>query len=294
MNFQTKTIRSFFMAGFLSLGFAFLFSSCEKESNKSAEPQQEEEQKTLQSSKLDRQVLKAMKNIDIVGTLGGQQQSRNKTNPSSTNDFSFSDPSSGYEYSETEDGVEYSEAGGSQYSESEPALRVSGPGFSRGGGVMSIGNRDIKTDYVLCASMENAFSLFGDADTADIGFSVIIGIKGDFDAVKGGLSDSAENQIEQLVYFIVYDDNAQGNYSVADMYDSNVTSPRNLAFALAFDLESESLFMSTRGSINVQSSSMSFNGRMFEFNFASLFFSEEELDRSRAVNAGGTLNCSSN
>lgn len=266
----------------------FFFTSCEKEelSENSSVNTSESANATVSAEEIniDLDKLQAFRNLQIDGEIGGFK---------TKSGFSFANPNSGINYRVQAIGYRYTSTGEVYYSTAQVGIRVSGNGFTAGGGDLVVGSKTISLDYVFCANVDlSAFPSF--FDIPGEGFSTLIGISGNFDNYD---PESEEMPLQQLVYFVVFDNNAQGTYDVLslDFDDEEDDIPSNIAYAIVVDLEDGGFYMSSDGTLNVSGGSIGFQGEMLDFTD---IFGEDGLNQDEdgnvsfdTVDAVGTLNC---
>ncbi|MES1181856.1 MAG: hypothetical protein ABUL44_03585 [Flavobacterium sp.] len=100
------------------------------------------------------------------------------------------------------------------------------------------------------------------------GISSVIGVSGDFEELQNA-NDSTDfaDIFHGLAFYLVYDDNATGNYDVIDFSDvtwSDSTGINHKCFAFIFDLVNGRFFVSKSGHINVSGGSMAYNGEYYQ------------------------------
>jgi phage baseplate assembly protein gpV len=267
----------------------FFFASCEKEEVSNNDTVSTEASQVVEISprelSVDIEQLEAFRNLQIDGEIGGRMVTKSG--------FSFANPGTGINYRVQGVGYRYTSSGEIYYTTAEVGIRVSGNGFTAGGGSLVVGDKTINLDYVFCANVDmsafpSVFEFPGD------GFSTLIGLSGSFEDYD---PESEEMPIQQIVYFIVYDNNAQGSYDVIDLdLDSEEEeTPSNIAFAMVVDFEDGGMYFSSDGTLNVNGGSIEFNGQMFDFTQffigGEADFDEDSNYSIEEVSAVGTLNC---
>ena len=265
----------------------FFFASCEKEevSNNDTATTETSQQVEISPRELnvDIEQLEAFRNLQIDGEIGGRMITKSG--------FSFANPSTGINYRVQGVGYRYTSSGEIYYTTAQVGIRVSGNGFTAGGGSLVVGDKTISLDYVFCANVDmSAFpSLF---EFPGDGFSTLIGLSGNFEDYD---PESEEMPIQQIVYFVVYDNNASGSYDVLDLDLDSEEVPSNIAYAVVVDFEDAGMYLSSDGSLNVNGGSIEFNGQMFDFtqffDGGEANFDEDGNFTIEEVSAVGTLNC---
>ncbi len=210
--------------------------------------------------------------------------------------FSFASPNSGWNYSDDDDltYVPNDNGGGILYV---------GPGSlgANSGGTVVAGNTILDITYTFCVSVSSealGLDLFFDDQEFD-GFSIVMGIAGDFEALQEGELDEDSDFsdfFQGIAWYYIYDNEAQGNYTVLDWFEDLDDDPDTFSdngFACAIGMENFDVYFSTSGSINVSGGEMTFNGEYFGLlNLFDSFFNED-LDTIEAeiVDGYGTMGC---
>jgi len=212
--------------------------------------------------------------------------------------FSFATPNSGWNYSDDDDlnYVPYSEGGGILYV---------GPSSLGGnsGGTLVMGTSTLDITYTFCVSVANealGLDVFFDNESDFDGFSVVMGIAGDFEALENGDIDENSNfydYFQGIAWYYIYDNEAQGNYEVVDWFDNfdqeDYSGFGDKGFACAMDFQDFDVYFSVDGTITVSGGNMTFNGSYFRLlNLIDSFF-DEDFDSIDAdvVDGFGTMGC---
>lgn len=207
--------------------------------------------------------------------------------------FSFSDPSDGWNFSSNE-GVQWVQnpgGGGVLF------ITPGSFGSNSGSGVVVAGNTTLDINFTFCFSADEDGMDLGLVDTDGYsGVSGVIGIAADMDAlVNLNFDDEGEGEGEDedvdiesffqgLAYYLVFDGQAQGNYSVLNYID-NVDSPdfdegsvegEGFSIVFGFGQNSVGFYVSKDGSINVDGGSMDFNGNYYGFELNGFFDDDGE------------------
>ena len=269
------------LSGVLVFLFLFTFMSCDSEQgDNSVEPQSSADARKAEILKKMPEVIKNLPKIKIQKEEGKIIKDGGKDGG-----FTFGTSSSGFDFSNPT---------GSVYTTEEGVVIVSTPGFgsNAGGGVISAGSYTYTIDATFCISagdegegsdLGEVFSFGGD------GVSLVIGIGGDLDVV-----DTSEffGGLNVLAFYVVFDDEAQGNYDVVDFFDASIgDEPDGEAYAYILDLENGILYFSASGSLNVSGGNITFDGEYFAIEFDDDFFGIDELEDFSVVNGAGTLGC---
>lgn len=213
-----------------------------------------------------------------------------------TKSFSFATPNSGWNYSDDDDltYVPNNGAGGVLYV---------GPGSlgSNTGGTVVAGNTILDITYTFCVSVSSealGLDLFFEEEEFD-GFSIVMGIAGDFEALQEGeLDEDADftDFFQGIAWYYIYDNEAQGNYTVLDWFEDLDDDPDTFSdngFACAIGMENFDVYFSTSGSINVSGGDMTFTGEYFGLlNLYNSFFDDDYDSIDAAIVDGyGTMGC---
>lgn len=210
-------------------------------------------------------------------------------------EFSFSSPNPGWNFSNT-DGpvfVPASQGGG--------VLII--PSFSFGantGGTVVAGNTALDINYTFCFSAsDEALGLdlfdFGGDFT---GVSVVLGIAGNFEALANDdVDDDADfdSFFQGMAMYIVYSNEASGNYSILNWLDNIDEDPDNLGnkgFSWVIDFQEFNMYLSASGDLSVSGGEMNFTGEYL--GFLELFedLDGDENDISFALVPGfGAMGC---
>ncbi len=206
-----------------------------------------------------------------------------------TKSFDFSDPNSGWNFSENE-GVEFvaNPNGGGVLFVSPGAF-----GSNAGGsGTVVAGNTALNINYTFCFSAdEEAIGLdLGLADLDFDGLSMVLGIAGDFEALANEDFENEDVDIfdyfQGLAYYLVYDNEAQGNYEILNFIDDvegegeDEDEPDGVGFSVVYGFTSDSfaLYFSKDGNLTVSGGSMSFSGNYYGIILDNLFGSDDDED----------------
>jgi hypothetical protein len=209
-------------------------------------------------------------------------------------DWDFSNPS----------GPTYTSSSSNVYATSQGVVIISTPGFgsNSGGGVITAGSTtfDITATFCLSAGEEGEGSELGSifSDGAD-GVSLVIGISGDFDPSSMD-STSMFGGIKGIAIYVVFDDEANGEYEVLNFFEnalsSDTTGSNSLegsALAYILDLEGGSLYFSSDGTLSVSGGSINFDGEYIKIDFDAEdgFGDFEEPDNFETVSGAGAMGC---
>jgi hypothetical protein len=190
-----------------------------------------------------------------------------------TKSFSFSDPNPGWNFSSSE-GVVWAPAEGGG-----GILFVGAGAFggnSGAGGSVVAGNAVLNISSTFCFSASEealGLDLFEFGGPEFDGISGVIGFAGDLEALAtGDFEDPNEifDFFQGIAYYIVYDNEASGNYDILNWFDEldGSTEPDDLggngfAWVYEFSADEFGVYFSKSGQLNVSGGSMSFNGEYF-------------------------------
>lgn len=259
------------------------YTSCTKQENMG-----QSNKKKLTTEQTQR-LLDAINSVPEIRVKAGKY---GFTLPTSTKDggFSFSDPSNGYEFSSSSN-VEFITT-----SEGNVML-VSTDGTSgNAGGMVVAGSTSLNINMAICisaASEGNEFFDFGSMDST-YGFSMVLGIAGDFEALINGDIDP-EADITDYIYgfamYIVYKDQASGAYEVLDFIDPNgLEDFESKAVSMVFDFQEGKMYISKDGNLTVGSNTISFNGNYYQLDY-SMDSTYTGDDSPPEVSGYGTMGC---
>ncbi|MEQ8358372.1 MAG: hypothetical protein RH860_02720 [Cytophagales bacterium] len=207
----------------------------------------------------------------------------------------------GFSFSSGGDGFDFSNPSGNTYTSEEGVVVITTPGFgaNAGGGVITAGayTYDISATFCLSAGEEGDGSEIADVFTDGMdGVSLVIGVSGDLD-FNSVDTNEAFGGLNALVLYVVFDDEASGNYEVINFFDidEDTDDPFSLdgsAYAYIIDLENGKFFLSSDGTLQVNGGNISFGGEYLQLDFeGDDFFISEEPDDFKFVNGAGTLGC---
>jgi len=214
-----------------------------------------------------------------------------------TKSFSFAEPNSGWNFSDDDDltYVPYQGGGGVLYVGSSSL-------GGNSGGTLIMGSQVLDITYTFCVSVANealGLDVFFDSESDFDGFSIVMGIAGDFEALENGDIDENSNffdYFQGIAWYYIYDNEAQGNYEVVDWFDNfdaDYEGFGDKGFACAMAFENFDVYFSVDGTINVSGGDMSFNGSYFSLlNLFESFF-DDDYDGIDAdiVDGYGTMGC---
>ncbi len=212
-----------------------------------------------------------------------------------TRDFDFSQPSDGWDFSNSEDVQYVTDNNGGLL-----IIPVFSFGGNTGGGTIVAGNSALNVDYTFCFSASeealglDLFDFGGDFN----GISGVIGIAGDFEALADGdVDEDADftDFFQGFAAYMVYDDEASGSYNVLnwleDLEDEEVDNDE-AAFAYVIDFVEPGIYFSAGGQLSVSGGTINFDGEYLAITDFLLDFDDEEGDLSFDYVSGfGALGC---
>jgi hypothetical protein len=240
----------------LFTGALMLFSACSKHDGDCDGPRESQDK-----SKLDRKVRELVAKLPhfyYTKSIGSS------TSTASPTGFDFSSPSTGFNFQSSPDGFNFSTTTGSYYFSS-------GSFGANAGGTVVAGNTSLDINYTFCWTATDSASglnLFDMGNGGFSGVSSVVGVAGDFDQLATATDSTDFGDIfHGLAFYIVYDDQASGNYDIIDWLNDDLTDTTATdgnAFAFAFDFKLGRLYVSSDGSISVSGGAMNFNGEYLE------------------------------
>lgn len=272
---------------FLVLGFYSCDSDQEENDITPGESASDKHARILESIP---HVLKMLPEIRIAheNASGGKEG-----NPDKNDGFDFGDPGD----------FNFSNPSGNTYTSEQGVVIVTTPGFgsNTGGGTISAGSQsfDITATFCLSAGEEGDGAELASAFTGGIdGVSLVIGIAGDLGSAS---TDTTQlfGGLEALALYVVFDDEAQGNYDVINFFDIETDSAGSIgdlegsAYAYIIDLKDGNLFISSDGSLNVSGGNISFEGEYLQLDFdtESGFGEISEPEDFKIVQGAGAMGC---
>ncbi len=194
--------------------------------------------------------------------------------------FDFSDPNPGWNFSNADE-VYW------QPAQNGGGILFVGPGSFGGntGGTVVAGNTALNITSTFCfAASEEALGLdiggFGGPEFD--GISGVVGIAGDLDALANQEfedEDEIFDYFEGIAYYVVYDNEASGNYDILNWFDNleeedpDEFGGKGFAWVYGFSPNEWSLYFSQNGQLNVSGGNINFQG-----NYFGLVFSFDQLD----------------
>ncbi len=288
MKLTTRFFSALAVFGLATL--TLTFTSCSKEEGRRGKAVANSSENTSARSMFER----LMDEVPQIG-IYDERTDRVLLFNSGSREFSFSSPNPGWNFSST-DGpvfVPASQGGG--------VLII--PSFSFGantGGTVVAGNTTLDINYTFCFSAsDEALGLdlfdFGGDFT---GVSVVLGIAGNFEALANDEVDDDgdfDSFFQGMAMYVVYANEASGNYSILNWIDNIDEDPDNLGnkgFSWVIDFQEFNMYLSASGDLSVSGGEMNFTGEYL--GFLELFedLDGDENDISFALVPGfGTMGC---
>jgi hypothetical protein len=184
--------------------------------------------------------------------------------------FSFSDPNPGWNFSDA------SETTWTPAPQGGGVLFIGAGSFGSnagGSGTVVAGSTALNISSTFCFSAsEDALGLeiggFGGPDPD--GISGVIGIAGNLEALSTGEFDeeSIFDFFQGMAYYVVYDNEANGNYTIIDWFEDLDQDPEDLdgegfSWVYSFSESEWAVYFSQNGTLNVSGGSMNFQGNYF-------------------------------
>jgi hypothetical protein len=272
-------------------------TSCTKD-DYSGDPAGQPEVKRIKNSQTRNEVRAAAERIPAISWYNSTMDKIITFDPKNeSKSFSFSDPNPGWNFSNADDvtWVPAQNGGG--------ILFVGAGAFggnAGGSGVVVAGNTSLNIASTFCfAASEEAIGLdiggFGGPDFD--GISGVIGFAGDLEALANGDFDSEADiydYFEGIAYYVVYDNEASGNYDILNWFESldepaDDLGGNGFAWVYGFSEEEWSIYFSSGGSLNVSGGSMSFEGEYFGliFDLDEILNGEDPFDGFSFVEVSG-------
>lgn len=246
------------------------------------------------SAEDQRTAMELLERVPTIGFWDVENGNLYKFN-TQTRDFDFSQPSDGWDFSNSEDVQYVTDNNGGLL-----IIPVFSFGGNTGGGTIVAGNSALNVDYTFCFSASeealglDLFDFGGDFN----GISGVIGIAGDFEALADGdVDEDADftDFFQGFAAYMVYDDEASGSYNVLnwleDLEDEDVDNDE-AAFAYVIDFVEPGIYFSADGQLSVSGGTINFDGEYLAITDFLLDFDEEEGDLAFDYVSGfGALGC---
>jgi hypothetical protein len=246
------------------------------------------------SAEEQRTAMELLERVPTIGFWDVENGNLYKFN-TQTRDFNFSQPSDGWDFSNSEDVQYVTDNNGGLL-----IIPVFSFGGNTGGGTIVAGNSALNVDYTFCFSASeealglDLFDFGGDFN----GISGVIGIAGDFEALADGdVDEDADftDFFQGFAAYMVYDDEASGSYNVLnwleDLEDEDVDNDE-AAFAYVIDFVEPGIYFSADGQLSVSGGTINFDGEYLAITDFLLDFDDEEGDLAFDYVSGfGALGC---
>ncbi len=274
-----------------------LFStSCSKDDTATAQ-KQSGEVKALTDKEDQGKVSELVKKSPAISWYNSTMDKIITVDPNSQEkSFNFSDPNPGWNFSSYQETYWVpSENGG--------GILFLGAGSFGGnaGGTVVAGNSELDINYTFCFSASEealGLDLFDIGGEDFTGISGVVGFAGDFEALQTGEfteDDDILDFFQGIAYYVVYDNEASGNYPILNWFDDLDESPDNLqgngfAWVFAFS-EPAGIYFSQSGDLNVSGGSIDFEGTYFGLEISDFDLEEFEDFEFVEVEGFGTMGC---
>ena len=303
-KFKISKLMLAFTLVMLTVG-TLIYTSCTKEDNFAGQ----QNRKILTASQKQK-VLDAINSMPEVKLKVGKN---GFTLPKTLKNggFNFSDSSEGsgfstsdeFNFAETSDGTSFSVSSNIQFVETSEGnyILVSSDGASaNAGGMVVAGQSNLDIGFAFCATSPSEGSFFttpGDQPDSSNGFSMVIGISGDFDAIANGEAnqddpDAFMKYIYGIAIYVVFEDGAQGSYEVIDFTADALNDIKGKAMSMVFDFRKGLAYISSNGNLTVGSNTISFNGNYFQITYDIMNPDDSSNnDTPSEVSGFGTMGC---
>lgn len=206
----------------------------------------------------------------------------------------------GFNFSESSDGTDWSTSSNVEFVENSDGsiMIVSTDNASaNAGGMVVAGSTSLEINMAICVSSAadgNNFFSFGDIDSS-FGFSMVLGIAGDFEALLSGDVDP-DADITEYIYgfamYIVYEDQANGSYEVLDFTAPELEDFESKGISMVIDFRGAKVYISSNGTLTVGSNTITFSGNYYSGIWESDSTSNNEDEPSyQEVSGFGTMGC---
>lgn len=180
--------------------------------------------------------------------------------------WSFSNPTPNTIYSQGGNLVIYMSSSASNFGYGNPTSSI------------TVGSTTLNVQTLCLAVDASAYSQMFAGQTGQLpidGISVVLGLDADFSLLANSSSTNFANYFHGLAYYLVYDFNASGNYTIIDWLNgiSNLTNSKAFAFVFSFQQNNNGgFYFSQDGDMTVSGGDMTFNGNYWgiETNFTSI------------------------
>lgn len=267
----------------LTLGM-LTYTSCKKEGVSGGKPNRKE-----LSANQKQQILDAINSIPEIKVKAGKY---GFTLPKTLKDggFNFSESSSGNDFA-TSSNIEWVETSEGNY------MVVSTDNTNaNAGGMVVAGETTLDINMAICfSSASEGGGFFGDVDSS-FGFSMVLGIAGDFEALLSGEVEE-DADITEYIYgfamYVVYEDQASGSYEVIDFTAPDLEDFESKGVSMIMDFRGAKIYISSEGNLTVGTNTISFNGNYFtaDFDFANDSTSSDSEPDFEEVSGFGTMGC---
>lgn len=180
--------------------------------------------------------------------------------------WSFSNPKPNTIYSQSGNLVLYMSSSSTSFGYGNPTSSI------------TVGSKTLNVQTLCVAVDASAYSQMFSSQTGSLpydGISVVLGLDADFSLLANASSTNFANYFHGVAYYLVYDFNASGKYTVIDWLNglSNLSNSKAFAYVFTFDQNNNGgFYFSQDGDITVSGGDMNFNGNYWgiETNFTSI------------------------
>jgi len=282
-NLKFSKLMLAFALAVLTVG-TLIYSSCTKPDSNIGQPNR----KTL-SAHQKQQILDAINAIPEIRVKAGKY---GFTLPKTLKDggFNFSESSSGTDWA-TSSNVQFVET-----SDGNIMVVSTDNTNANAGGMVVAGSTNLDINMAICissASDGNSFFNFGNVDSSS-GFSMVLGIAGDFEALLSGDVDpnaDITDYIYGFAMYIVFEDQASGSYDVVDFTAPTLEDFESKGISMIIDFRGAKVYISSEGNITVGTNTISFNGKYFSGAWETDSTSNNNEPSYQEVSGFGTMGC---
>lgn len=261
---------------------ALLFSTgCSKEESSNG-PSENQDAKQITDARMQSDIKKFAEKIPAISWYNSTMDKIITIDPKSEKKgFDFSSPNSGWGFSSTSGTQWTGNDGNGGVLFLGPSSVGSSTGAGGGSGTVVAGNSSLNINLTVCFSG-------GDENEEDDGSGTLIGIGGfggpNIDGVSGviGISGDFEAMMNEefnedsdpfeffhgLAFYVVYDDQASGDYDILNWFDNLTEEPDALdgdgfAWVYSFSEDAWGIYFSQEGTLNVSGGTIGFSGTYF-------------------------------
>jgi len=279
-KFKISKLMLAFTLVVLTVG-TLIYTSCTKHEN-FGKPNRKE-----LTANQKQQILDAINKIPEIKVKAGKY---GFTLPKTLKDggFNFSESSSGNDFA-TSSNIEWVETSEGNY------MVVSTDNTNaNAGGMVVAGETTLDINMAICySSASEGGDFFGDVDSS-FGFSMVLGIAGDFEALLSGeVEEDADitDYIYGFAMYIIFEDQASGSYEVIDFTAPDLEDFEGKGISMIIDFRGAKVYISSEGNLTVGTNTISFNGNYFMAEWETDSTSSDSEPDFEEVSGFGTMGC---